>query len=378
MSAEGAAAADRLRVDLGARSYDILVGAGLLADAGSRLEPILGAGRTVIVTDERVAGLYLDALAASLDRAGIAHRAIVLPVGEQTKSFRQLEKLVDSLLEAEIERSATLLALGGGVVGDLAGFAASIVLRGIGYVQLPTTLLAQVDSSVGGKTGINTRQGKNLAGSFYQPRMVLADTDTLDTLEPRQLRAGYAEVVKYGLIGDRDFFGWLEANGQGLLDGDGAARHHAVVTCCAAKAAIVADDEREAGRRALLNLGHTFAHTLEAETGYSDELLHGEAVAVGMALAFDLSARLGLCQGEDAARVRRHLAAVGLPTDLRSGRLGRRPLDAQALIERMRLDKKVRDGKITFVLARGIGEAFLTDDVDLGALRACLDGARAA
>lgn len=366
----------QLRVELGPRSYDIRIGTGLLAAAGRHLAPLLRQRRVVIVTDATVAALHLECLEAALEDAAIAHGRIVLPAGEQTKDFGHLERLIEDLLEARVERTTTLIALGGGVIGDLAGFAASIVLRGIDLVQMPTTLLAQVDSSVGGKTGINTRHGKNLAGSFYQPRLVLADIGTLATLPHRELRAGYTEVVKYGLIDDPEFFAWLEANGERLLEGDEAARCHAVVTSAATKARIVAADEREAGPRAILNLGHTFAHAIEAETGYGPELLHGEAVAVGLVMAFDLSVRLGLCPAEDAERVRRHLAAAGLPTGLE--RIGRRSWDAGALLDRMRQDKKVRDGTIAFVLARGIGKAFLTREVQPAEVEALLERASAA
>jgi 3-dehydroquinate synthase len=367
---------DRLRVELGARSYDILIGRGLLANAGRHLKPVLKQPRTVVITDRTVADLHLPSLTRALGAAGIDSHPIVLPPGEQTKSFAQLEEVIDQLLAARIERGSTLVALGGGVIGDLAGFAASIALRGIDFVQIPTTLLAQVDSSVGGKTGIDTRWGKNLVGSFHQPRLVLADIDALATLPHRQLLAGYAEVVKCGLINDAGFFGWLEDHGMGLIDGNEAARQQAVKISCAAKARIVGKDEREAGTRALLNLGHTFAHALEAECGYSDELLHGEAVAIGLVMAFDLSARLGLCSPDDAARVERHLGAVGLPTEPTA--IAGRIWDIERLLDHMRHDKKVHSGRITFVLARGIGQAFLARDVDLGEVSGLLEQALAA
>jgi 3-dehydroquinate synthase len=299
----------------------------------------------------------------SLQAAGIRHSHIILPAGEQTKGFSHLESLVERVLEEGIDRTTTLLALGGGVVGDITGFAAGILLRGLPYIQVPTTLLAQVDSSVGGKTGINTRQGKNLVGVFHQPRLVVADVDTLASLDPRQLRAGYAEVVKYGLIGDRHFFEWLETSGAAVCGGDRNAQKRAVVVSCAAKAAIVAADEREAGQRALLNFGHTFGHALEAETGFGDALLHGEAVAIGMIMAFELSVRLKLCPAADADRVRRHFAAVDLPTGL-GGRVGGNATP-ERLLDHMRRDKKVQDSRITFVLVRGIGEAFVTREVPL-------------
>ncbi len=367
-----AAADETVRVDLGTRGYDIVVGAGVLARAAEHLEPVLDSGRVAVVTDRTVAALHLATLSAALDGAGIGHDVVVLPTGETAKSFRELEKLVEALLATEIGRDGTIVALGGGVVGDMAGFAASVLRRGIGYVQAPTTLLAQVDSSVGGKTGINTRHGKNLVGAFHQPLLVLADTGTVDTLPERQFHSGYAEMAKYGLIADADFFSWLEAHG-GALRGDEEARRLAVVKSCTIKAAIVAEDERETGRRALLNLGHTFGHALETEAGYSDDLLHGEAVAIGMVLAFELSARMGLCPAEDAERVRAHLRQVGLPTapgDRQPAGVVWKP---DALVERMRQDKKVRQGKVKFVLTRGIGDAFVAEDVDLAQVRALLD-----
>jgi len=367
---EVAGDADLIRVELGARSYDIIVGEGLLADLGTRLRPLLTQPRVAVVTDANVAPLYLKDVETSLQRAGIDPFSVVLPAGEQTKDFAHLQTLTDRLLEARVERGTTLVALGGGVVGDITGFAAGIVLRGLDYVQVPTTLLAQVDSSVGGKTGINTRRGKNLVGLFHQPRLVLADVQTLDTLAPRQLLAGYAEVVKYGLIDDADFFAWLETRGAAVCAGDRTAQVRAVCASCAAKAAIVADDEREAGRRALLNLGHTFGHALEAETGYDGTLLHGEAVAAGMVLAFDLSVRLGFCPTEDAVRVRRHLETAGLPCGFAA--LPAIRWSADALISHMTRDKKVRDGRTTFVLARGIGEAFVSRDVDIDAVHQLL------
>jgi 3-dehydroquinate synthase len=365
----------RVAVDLGQRSYDILVGGGLIARAGSLIAPRLKDRRALIVTDSTVARFYLDELVHSLEAAGIRQESIVMPPGEATKDFRHLEDLANRMLQARIERGSMILALGGGVIGDLAGFAASIVLRGIDFIQIPTTLLAQVDSSVGGKTGINTGQGKNLVGSFYQPRLVLADIDALDTLPRRELLAGYAEVAKYGLINDPAFFTWLETHGADLIDGDGPARRHAVMTSCAAKAAVVAADEREADQRALLNLGHTFGHALEAECGYTGELLHGEAVAIGMVMAFELSAMLGLGPSEDTARVARHLASVGLPTS--PAAIGR-GFDASRLVHHMRQDKKVKDGRLTFVLARGIGRAFLSRDVDMDQVEALLARALAA
>ena len=366
----------RVPIALGSRSYDILIGPGLLRDAGRLIAGAIARPRVFIVSDETVATLHLATLTSSLDAAGIAHASHIVPPGEASKDHRTLERLTDAMLTARIERSTAVVAFGGGVIGDLAGFAAAIVLRGIDFVQVPTTLLAQVDSSVGGKTGINTGRGKNLVGAFHQPRLVLADCDVLTTLPPRELRAGYAEIVKYGLICDADFFAWLEANGAAVLACDRAALSHAIAVSCRSKAEIVAEDERETGRRALLNLGHTFGHALEAECGYDDTLLHGESVAIGMVLAFRLSARLGLCPPQDAARVAHHLSALGLPTALPTAPRSAR--DPDRLIDHMRQDKKVRDGKLTFVLTRGIGRAFVTDDVPLDAVSAILNEAAAA
>lgn len=367
---------DTISVDLGDRSYDIIVGTGLLAKAGAHIAPLVKRQPVIIVTDETVASLHLATLRGSLSAAGLTSEAIVLKAGESTKEFSGFEDLANAILDLAPERASTLIALGGGVIGDITGFAASVILRGIDFIQIPTTLLSQVDSSVGGKTGINTRHGKNLVGSFYQPRLVVADTDALDTLPSRELVAGYAEVVKYGLLGDPGFFSWLEVNGRSVLAGDSDARRHAVITSCDAKAGIVAGDERETGRRALLNLGHTFAHTLEAETGFGSRLLHGEAVSIGMVMAFDLSVRLGLCPVGDAARVKQHFSAVGLPMSL--GIVADQNWSSDALINHMRLDKKVRDGRITFILARGIGDAFIADDVSLKDVEALLDNAIAA
>jgi 3-dehydroquinate synthase len=369
-------AVETIRVELGARGYDIHVGTGLLDEAGERIGPMVRRQPVVIVTDRIVAALHLDALQASLDRAGVSHETVILDAGEQTKEFAGLESLVGRVLDTRPERGSVLVALGGGVIGDITGFAASIVLRGIDFIQIPTTLLAQVDSAVGGKTGINTRHGKNLVGNFHQPCLVLSDIGLLDTLPRRELLAGYAEVVKYGLIDDAEFFAWLEANGPNLIEGDGAARRRAVVTSCRAKAAIVAADELEADSRRLLNLGHTFGHALEVETGFGPDLLHGEAVSIGMVMAFELSARLELCPMEDTARVARHLAAVGLPTTLEDA--GRRQWRAESLLSHMFHDKKVQGGRITFVLARGIGQAFVTDDVAVEEVERLLERAAAA
>ena len=352
----------RVPMALAGHAYDILVGDGLIAGAAAHLAPLLARPRTCIVTDETVARHHLEPLAASLAAAGIAADRIVLPAGEKQKSFAGLERLTDRLLDLRLERRDVVIALGGGVIGDLVGFAAAVLRRGMPFVQVPTTLLAQVDSSVGGKTAINTRQGKNLVGAFHQPRLVLADTGALATLPRRELLAGYAEVAKYGLLGDAGFFAWLEANGAAVLDGAAGPLAQAVTESCRAKAAIVVRDERETGDRALLNLGHTFGHALEAEAGYGQDLLHGEAVAIGMMQAFDLSVRLGLCPAADAARARRHLAGLGLPVHRAERGLGAVP--AARLLDHMRQDKKVQDGRLTFVLVRGIGHAFVTRDVD--------------
>jgi 3-dehydroquinate synthase len=373
-------AARTIRVDLAGRGYDIAIGPGLIDRAGELSRPLLAAPRVTIVSDETVAPLYGARLAASFDKAGIKTTTVTVPSGESSKEFSSFGRLMNELLDQRPDRKTTLVALGGGVVGDLTGFAASVLLRGVDFIQVPTTLLAQVDSSVGGKTGINTRHGKNLVGSFYQPRLVLADTTVLDSLPRRELLAGYAEVAKYGLIDDPAFWDWCETNGAAVLSGDAAARTYAIEQSCLSKARIVAADERETtDLRALLNLGHTFGHALEAETGFGSELLHGEAVGAGMAMAFDLSARLGLCPAADADRVRHHLGAVGLPVRLRSiGGDNRRRWDAARLVEHMRGDKKAEGGKLTFVLARGIGKAFVTREVDEAGLRGLLDDAIAA
>ncbi len=369
-----------IRVDLAGRAYDIVIGPGLIDRAGELAKPLLAAPRVTVVSDETVAPLYGDRLAASFAKAGIRADSVAVPAGESSKEFSGFGRLMNELLDRRPDRKTTLVALGGGVVGDLTGFAAAVLLRGVDFIQIPTTLLAQVDSSVGGKTGINTRHGKNLIGAFYQPRLVLADTTVLDTLPRRELLAGYAEVAKYGLIDDLAFWEWCEKNGAAVLSGDPAARTYAIERSCLSKARIVAADERETtDLRALLNLGHTFGHALEAETGFGSNLLHGEAVGAGMAMAFDLSARIGLCPKPDAERVRRHLGAIGLPVRLRTiGGDNRRTWDAAKLVEHMRGDKKAEAGKLTFVLARGIGKAFVTRDVDERSLRDLLDEAIAA
>jgi len=365
---------DTVRLDLGPRSYDILVGDGVLAESGPRIAAATKGKAPIVVTDENVAPLHLATLERTLRATGIEPaQAIVLPAGEKTKDFAHFERLMDAILERGIERQAVLLALGGGVIGDITGFAAASALRGIDFIQVPTTLLSQVDSSVGGKTGINSRHGKNLIGAFHQPKLVIADTATLDTLPRREVLAGYAEVVKYGLIRLPDFFTWLEQNGARVVEGDSDARRYAVTTSCRAKADIVGVDERESGDRALLNLGHTFGHALEAATGFGSRLLHGEAVSIGMVLAFDLSVRLGLCPAADADRARAHLAGVGLP--VRPTDVPGVEWDVDELILSMAKDKKVQDGRITFVLVRGLGDAFTLRDVEPAQVRALLEEA---
>jgi len=358
----------RLSVVLPSTSYDLVIGEDLLARAGAFLAPRLDQKRAVVVTDETVARLHLPTLMRGLAETAVSASQIVVRGGEASKNLETWQGIVDQLLEARVERRTTVIALGGGVVGDLAGFAAATTLRGLPFVQMPTTLLSQVDSSVGGKTGVNTKRGKNLVGAFYQPRMVLADTGTLATLPPRELRAGYAEIAKAGLIGDAAFFAWCEANGAAVVGGNREAQAEAIKRACAFKAAVVGDDEREEkpnDGRALLNLGHTFGHALEADYGYTGSLLHGEGVAVGLGLAFRLSARLGHCSSDDAERVVSHVAAMGLPAALRM--LNRR-FSAATLIGHMGRDKKVRDGALKFVLARGIGQTFTSGDVPVEAV----------
>jgi 3-dehydroquinate synthase len=363
---------DPIKVDvaLGDRAYDIVIGRDLLPSLGPRIAAIRPGARTAIVTDRTVAKHWLKPAEASLAQAGIPTSAIVVEEGEGSKSYAGLEKVSEALIAAKIERNDLVIALGGGVVGDLAGFAAAILRRGVDFVQVPTSLLAQVDSSVGGKTGINSPQGKNLIGSFHQPILVIADTAVLDTLSPRQFRAGYAEVAKYGLLGDEAFFTWLEKNHSDVFSG-GAAREHAIATSCRAKAAIVARDERETGERALLNLGHTFGHALEAATGFSDRLFHGEGVAVGMVLAAEFSAQLGKISDNDAARIRHHLAAVGLPTRLQdiAGFAQEGLADADTLMALMAQDKKVKRGKLTFILLEAIGRAVIAPNVEPAPVR---------
>jgi len=356
-----ASAIQTVHVPLGERAYDILIGPGLIARAGTEIASRLKGRKAAVITDENVAPLYLEALVASLDAAGIASAQVVLPAGEKTKSFEHLMTACDKVLEARVERNDYVIALGGGVIGDLSGFAAGIVRRGVRFVQVPTSLLAQVDSSVGGKTGINSRHGKNLVGVFHQPDLVLADTDVLNTLSEREFRAGYAEVAKYGLIDKPDFFAWLEANWQAVFAG-GSARIEAIATSCQAKADVVVADERENGQRALLNLGHTFGHALESATAYdSRRLVHGEGVSIGMVLAHEFSARMNLASPDDARRVEKHLKEVGLPTRM-SDIPGELP-PAETLMDAIAQDKKVKSGKLTFILTRGIGQSFVADDV---------------
>jgi len=363
-------------VALGGRSYDVSIGQGLIDQAGAQLASFLPRRRTAVVTDSIVAERHGQRLIAALEAAGISVTMIVVPPGEETKSWDGLADVTDRLLALGLDRGDVIIALGGGVVGDLAGFAAAIYKRGIDFIQVPTTLLAQVDSSVGGKTAIDTPRGKNLIGAFHQPRAVLADLDALGTLPPQEMRCGYAEVIKYGLLGDRGFFDWLEANGPRVIAGDPDALLHAVARSVEMKAEIVAEDEREAGRRALLNLGHTFGHALEAETGFGEALKHGEAVAIGMAMAFRFSAAEGLCPGQDAERATRAIAAVGLPTDARA--LPGWPFAADRLIAHMAQDKKAEGGRLTLILARSIGEAFVAKAVSPQTLHRFLiaEGAR--
>jgi 3-dehydroquinate synthase len=361
---------ERIPVSLGARSYDVHVGRGLLAQSGELLKPY-ARGPVPVVTDQIVAKLHLDSLLGSLRASGIAAHPVVLPPGEGTKDFRGLQELLRALLKIGVERGGLVIALGGGVIGDLTGFAAGILKRGIDVAQIPTTLLAQVDSAVGGKTAINVPEGKNLVGLFHQPKCVLADTKLLTTLPRRDLLAGYAEVVKYGALGDKEFFDWLEQHGESALQNvDGERMEHAVAHSCRMKGAIVSRDEQETDERALLNLGHTFGHALEAATGYSNRLLHGEGVAIGMTLAFQLSVNLAFCPAQGLARLRGHLNAVGLPVSISEIPGARPPLDD--LMNHMAHDKKARDGAITLILARGIGDAFATRDIASEAIRALL------
>lgn len=364
---------NRVAVDLGTRSYEVRIGEGLIARAGAEIAPLLRRKRVAIVTDAALVPQHLPALTAALEAEGIAVSSLALPSGEATKCWAELARVTEWLLEQKVERRDLVLAFGGGVIGDLVGFAAAILRRGVRFVQLPTTLLAQVDSSVGGKTGINSVHGKNLIGAFHQPSLVLADIGVLETLPDRDFLSGYGEVVKYGLLGDAGFFDWLEGQGPAMRHGDRAARLHAVTRSVEMKAGIVSRDETEEGERALLNLGHTFCHALEKATGYSDRLLHGEGVAIGCALAFELSARLGLCPQEEPSRVRAHLVDMGMKTDL-ADIPGDLP-GAEDLLALMAQDKKVVDGRLRFVLARGIGQAFVAEDVPGDLVRKLLDDA---
>ncbi len=354
---------ESLDLDLGERSYKIFIGENLLKKTGNYLRDVLSGGMCWIVTDENVAPYYLETVAGSLKECGFGVKDIILPAGEDTKNFQTIEAVVNGVLDGAPERGSTLVALGGGVVGDITGFAASQILRGLNFVQIPTTLLAQVDSSVGGKTGINTPHGKNLAGAFYQPRLVLADTGVLETLPKREFLAGYAEIIKYGLIRDRKFFTWLEENGLSILEGNREALQYAVKLSCAAKASVVMEDEYENGARALLNFGHTFGHALEVETGFGSDILHGEAVAIGMIMALDLSVRMGVCPAGDLNRTIAHFNRMGLPVSVSAD--GNRQWNPATLIGHMCHDKKVENGRITFILARAIGEAFIARDVEL-------------
>jgi len=358
-----------VKVALGDRTYDIVIGRGLLASLGRRVAMLRPATKAAIICDDAVASLYLPAAAEALAAAGFASISVVVGQGEGSKSFSTFERACEELIAARIERGDVVIALGGGVVGDLAGFAAAVVRRGLDYVQVPTSLLAQVDSSVGGKTAINSSHGKNLIGAFHQPILVVADTSVLDTLAPRQFRAGYAELVKHGLLGDAAFFSWLEANVADVFAGTGA-REHAIATSCRMKAEIVARDERESGERALLNLGHTFGHAFEAAAGFSDRLLHGEAVALGIACAFELSAKRGLVAPAETERVARHLAAAGLPT--RVAEIAGETPSVDRLMDLIAQDKKVKRGHLAFILVRGIGAAFVAPDVDAAEVRAFL------
>lgn len=368
-------ATQSVRVDLDARSYDIVIGEGLLERAGEWIAPLVARRKTVIVTDENVARHQLPKLVQGLESAGMECASVILPPGDGTKDFIHLQQVLAALIDAGTERNDTIIAFGGGMVGDLAGFAAAVYLRGIDFIQIPTTLLALVDSSVGGKTAINTEDGKNLVGAFHQPRLVLADLTALETLPHRELLAGYAETVKYGFIRDRRFFEWLDQQGDRLLAGDADALAHAVATSCSIKSDIVAGDETEQGLRSLLNFGHTFGHAIEAATGFGDRLLHGEAVSIGMALAFTLSQRLGLCTETDASRAIGHLSRIGLPVTLAD--IAGEPPATDAILEHMQRDKKVRDGTVRFVLAKGIGEALEGLDADMGEVRSVIEQSRA-
>ena len=368
---------NKLRIDLKENSYDIIIEHGLLSNLGTLISQKFVKPKTFIVTDDNISVHWLEQTLESLSAQGISPKVLEVPAGENTKSFINLEKIIDQLLESKVDRGSLLIALGGGVIGDLAGFAGAVTLRGIKVVQVPTTLLSQVDSSVGGKTGINVRQGKNLVGSFYQPSLVAIDTQVLKTLPPRQLFAGYAEVVKYGLIKDCSFFDWLELNGKKVLEGDKLAQQFAIFTSCRIKAEIVEADEKEQDLRAILNFGHTFGHALEAEAGYDGNLLHGEAVSIGMVMAVELSKNLGHLSGQDAGRAVEYIRSIGLPTNINSIE-GSNSWHPDGLIQHMQHDKKVSNGQLRFVLIKGIGEAYLTADVEkkqvFGVLEKSLSG----
>ena len=368
---------NKLRIDLKENSYDIIIEHGLLSNLGTLISQKFVKPKTFIVTDNNISVHWLEQTLESLSAQGISPKVLEVPAGENTKSFINLEKIIDQLLESKVDRGSLLIALGGGVIGDLAGFAGAVTLRGIKVVQVPTTLLSQVDSSVGGKTGINVRQGKNLVGSFYQPSLVAIDTQVLKTLPPRQLFAGYAEVVKYGLIKDCSFFDWLELNGKKVLEGDKLAQQFAIFTSCRIKAEIVEADEKEQDLRAILNFGHTFGHALEAEAGYDGNLLHGEAVSIGMVMAIELSKNLGHLSGQDAGRAVEYIRSIGLPTNINSIE-GSNSWHPDGLIQHMQHDKKVSNGQLRFVLIKGIGEAYLTADVEkkqvFGVLEKSLSG----
>lgn len=368
---------NKLRIDLKENSYDIIIEHGLLSNLGTLISQKFVKPKTFIVTDDNISVHWLEQTLESLSAQGISPKVLEVPAGENTKSFINLEKIIDQLLESKVDRDSLLIALGGGVIGDLAGFAGAVTLRGIKVVQVPTTLLSQVDSSVGGKTGINVRQGKNLVGSFYQPSLVAIDTQVLKTLPPRQLFAGYAEVVKYGLIKDCSFFDWLELNGKKVLEGDKLAQQFAIFTSCRIKAEIVEADEKEQDLRAILNFGHTFGHALEAEAGYDGNLLHGEAVSIGMVMAIELSKNLGHLSGQDAGRAVEYIRSIGLPTNINSIE-GSNSWHPDGLIQHMQHDKKVSNGQLRFVLIKGIGEAYLTADVEkkqvFGVLEKSLSG----
>ncbi len=362
---------EKVRVELQDRSYNILIGSGLLSCAGSLISSSYDSNQAILLSDENVAPRYMDTIESSLREHKFETKKLIIPSGERGKSFSNLEQLIEQILNNGVERNTTLISLGGGVIGDLGGFAASIILRGIPFIQIPTTLLSQIDSSVGGKTAINSRYGKNLVGSFYQPGLVLTDLDTLQSLPSRELSAGYAEMVKYGVIDGKDFFTWLEVNGEQVLSGNSISQRQAIATCCRIKAKIVSGDEKENGNRVLLNFGHTFAHAFEAESGYNDSLLHGEGVSIGIILAFALSVRLGICDIKDYQRVFDHLKRQGQPTNASKLKPNARKVDV--LLKRMTHDKKNKNGKLNLVLTKGIGQTFLAEDVSFDSVKTLLE-----